>query len=400
MHFNIGENENELRGRIRDFVKTELPSDWFVYIWDEEAFTDEDFEFSVSISKKLSKKGWLTMSWPVEYGGKGASLWESAIFKEEAGYWSIPGTTMGVGGVDWIGPSLLKFGTEEQKKTYLPLISSGDVDGIWCAGYSEPDAGSDLANIRTQAVRENDYYVINGQKVWTSAAHRARWMWLAAVTDPNAPSKHRGISIFIVDMQSEGVTVNPIINYVGFHGFNEVFLDDVRVPVKNLVGEEGKGWNIMMFALTYERQGIGPLGCGFNKRLLDELVQYAKKTGCIRNPVIRHKLADCAIDVEMGRMLVNRTIWKISKGESVVHEPAIDKVIYDEGTKRLSITGMEILGEYSQVDPVHRNSRWTKLQGVIETAYWQHIGIAISAGSDDIERNIIGQYGLGLPKSY
>lgn len=399
MDFDFDENLDLLRREIRQFVKEELPPGWVMYRYEDES-RDEDWEFAMSISRKLSKRGWLTMSWPKEYGGRGATLWEQMVYREEAGYWAIPGVSMGIGGVDWVGPSLIDYGTDEQKKKYLPLIASGEPDGVWCTGYSEPDAGSDFASIRTQAVREKDGYVVNGQKIWTSAAHRARWMWLAAVTDPNASKKYRGISIFIVDMKSKGITVNPLINYTGYKIFNEVFLDDVRVPLENLVGEENRGWYQLMHALSYERGSVGPSACGFNRRVFDELVQYAKETGLFQDRVIRHKFADMAIEIEMAKMYVYQIIWKMSKGENPVHEPSMDKVFRDMVSERLSILGTEILGAYSQIDPLHRDSKWTKLRGCVESLYWLFPGASIAAGTAEIEKNIVGQFGLGLPKSY
>jgi len=354
----------------------------------------------MSISKKLSERGWLTMSWPEEYGGRGASLWEQLVYLEESGYWGIPGTMMGISGVAWVGPSLMIYGTDEQKEKYLPMIASGEPDGVWCTGYSEPNAGSDFANIQTRAVKERDEYVINGQKTWTSAAHRARWCWLAAITNPNAPKKHQRISIFIVDMRSKGVTVNPLINYAGYHIFNEVFFDDVRIPASNLVGTENRGWYQLMTALAYERGSLGPSGYGYNKRILDELVRYEKEANLFQRHDIRSKLADMTIEIEMQRMLVNQTTWRMSKGDMPTYEPSRDKIFNDQVQERLAIIGTEILGAYSQMDPLNRDSRWSKIRGCVESLYWLFPGISIAAGTDEIEKNIIGQFGLGLPKSY
>ncbi|MDY6843697.1 MAG: acyl-CoA dehydrogenase family protein [Thermodesulfobacteriota bacterium] len=399
MNFTFGEKEEALRRKIREFVKKELPPDWLGGTLGEES-SDEDWEFSMSISKKLSQKGWLTMAWPKEYGGMGASRWEQLVYSEEGGYWGIPGTSMGISGVGWVGPSLMLFGSEEQRKTYLPLIASGEPDGVWCTGYSEPNAGSDFANIKTRAVRDGDEYVINGQKIWTSSAHRARWCWLATKTQMNTPKKHHGISIFIVDMKSKGVTVRPIINYVGYHTFNEVFFDDVRVPTTNLVGEENRGWYHLMQSLSFERGGVAARGNGHNRRILDELILFAKENGLFQKPEIRRKLADVAIKVEMQKMLAYETIWKMDKGVIPIYEPSRDKVFNDQIVDTLAILGTEILGAYSQVDPLHKKSKWTKLKGCIENLYWQFPGTAIAAGSGEVARSIVGQFGLKLPKSY
>jgi 3-oxocholest-4-en-26-oyl-CoA dehydrogenase alpha subunit len=399
MDFKFGKREEALRREIQEFVKAELPPGWLISPFEEDS-RDEDWPFVMSISKKLSEKGWLTMSWPKEYGGKDASSLEQMVYREEVGYWGIPGTHMGVSGVGWVGPCLILFGTNEQKKKYLPLIASGEPDGVWCTGYSEPDAGSDLGNIRTLAVKKNGEYVINGQKIWTSAAHLAKWMWLAAVTEPNTPKKHQGISIFIVDMKSKGITVNSIINFIGYHTFNEVFFDDVRVPQENLVGDENRGWALLMNALSYERGFVSEMNCGYHKRILDELVQYARETGLFKEPRIRHELADCAIDVEISKILTYHTLWMKSKGKIPVFESSRNKVFNDLVMERLARTGMEILGIYSQIDPLYRDSKWTKLGGAIENLYWLSPGVSSAAGTDEIEKNVIAQFGLNLPKSY
>jgi len=404
MDFKFGEKEEKLRKEIREFVKAELPPGWLM-IGLEEGSKDEDWQFTMLMSKKLAERGWLTMAWPEKYGGRGASLWEQLVYKEESRYWSIPGTSMGVSGVNWVGPSLMLFGTEEQKEKYLPPIAAGEPDGVWCTGYSEPNAGSDFANLQTRAVKDGDGYIINGQKVWTSAGHRARWCWLAARTNPNTPKKHQGISIFIVDMKSKGVTINPILNYCGYHGFNEVFFDDVRIPAANLVGEENKGWYQLMTSLSYERGSVGSGAYGCNKRILDELIQYTKEVKhdgrpLFQNPVIRHELAERAAEIEAQRVLIYQTIWKMTRKEIPIYEPSRDKVFNDMVAERLAITGTKILGAYSQVDTQYKDSKWTKLKGCVESLYWLFPGTASAAGTDEIEKNIIGQFGLKLPKSY
>lgn len=399
MDFRLGKKEETLRKEIAEFAQKELPPGWIRVHLEEDAF-EEEWEFVLSISKKLAQKGWLTMSWPKEQGGLGASLFEQLVYREEAGYWSIPGVTMGVGGIDWVGPGLIQFGSEELKQKHLPLIASGGADGVWCTGYSEPDAGSDFASIRTGAVKKNGKYIINGQKIWTSAAHKARWLWLAAVTDPDAPSKHDGISIFAVDMKSEGLTVRPLVNYAGYHIFNELFFDNVEVPEKDLIGVENRGWYQLMHSLAHERSSIGPMCCGLYRRLLELLVEYTTEKGLFEDRVIQHKLADSAIDVEILRLFVYQTIWKMNTGERVIFEPSRDKVFTDIVSERLAITGTEILGAYSQIDSLQRDSKWTRLKGIVESLYWLFPGVAIAAGTDDIERNIIGQFALKLPKSY
>jgi len=401
MDFRLDEKELDLKEEIRKFAEAELPPDLVrSTVIDGELF--RDFEFEISMSRKLAQKGWLVMSWPEKYGGRGASLLEQTIYEMEIAYWGIPGAWMGISGIQWVGPCLMLFGTEEQREKYLPLIASGEKDGVWCTCYSEPNAGSDFANIRTRAVRDGDDYIINGQKVWTSAAHRARWCWLAARTASNVAKKHQGISIFIVDMKSPGVTINPILNYYGRHHFNEVFFDNVRVPASNLVGEENKGWYYLMQSLAFERRSLAPTTYGVCKRILEDLARNIGQTEhegqpLSQNPVIRAKLADLAVDLEVLKMFAFQIAWRISQGQIPTYESSRNKVMSDEVTKRVAITGAEILGIYSQVDP---DSEWAKLDGAIQGAYLGFPGQAIAAGTAEIEKSIIAQFRLGLPKSY
>jgi alkylation response protein AidB-like acyl-CoA dehydrogenase len=400
MDFRLGEKELALKEEIRKFAEAELPPDFVRSTVIDGEFPD--FEFEMSMSRKLAQRGWLAMSWPEKYGGRDASLFEQTVYEMEIAYWGIPGAWMGISGIQWVGPCLMMVGTGEQRERYLPLIASGGRDGVWCTCYSEPNAGSDFANIRTQAVRDGDDYVINGQKVWTSAAHRARWCWLAARTDASAAKKHKGISILIVDMKSPGVTVNPILNYYGRHHFNEVFFDNVRVPASNLVGEENKGWYYLMQSLAFERRSLAPTTYGACKRILEDLARYAGQTEyegrlLSENPLVRAKLADLAIDLEALKVFAFQLAWRISLGQIPTYESSRNKVMSDELTKRVAIAGAEILGIYSQVDP---DSEWAKLDGAIQGAYLGFPGQAIAAGTAEIEKNIIAQFRLGLPKSY
>ncbi len=399
MEFRFSEKEEALRKEIREFVKKEIPEGKRTTLFDEETHDDE-WEYGMNTARKLSKKGWLTLSWPKEYGGMGVSHWERAVWEEEVGYWAIPGTMMGVSGVGWVGPSLILFGTEEQKKKYLPLITSGDVDGVWCTGYSEPDAGTDFANIRTRAVKEGNEWVINGQKVWTSCAHRAKYYWLAVRTDPNVKKKHQGISLIIVDMKAPGVTVRPIISYAGHHILNEVFLDNVRVPLGNLVGQENNGWNMIMQALAFERGSMGINQYGADKRILEEMIEYCKESGLIKKPEVRQKLAELAMNIETLKLCTYQTIHVMDKGGMPIHEPCRDKAFHDRMLRTMAILGSEILNDYSTIDPIARDKKWARLQSAIEKQYCTLCGAAVAQGTTETQKNIIGQFALGLPRSY
>ncbi len=398
MDFQFGKKEEEFRSEIREFVKEHIPQNEYGHMFEEE-HEDKSWEFSMSIAKKLAQKRWLTLTWPKEFGGMGASFMERLVFSEEVGYWGIPGVGMGVSGTAWVGPSLMLFGTKEQQEKYIPLIAAGDPDGVWCTGYSEPDSGSDLASLQTSCVRDGDEYIINGQKVWTSAAHRSRWCWMAVRTDSNVKKKHHGLSLVIVDMKSEGLTVRPLKNYVGLHYFNEIFLSDVRIPVENLVGQENNGWNHLMQALSFER-GVALGFTASCRRMLDELINHTKETGLIKKTLVRQRLAELEADLEGARTLAYEAVWKMENGLSRIYEPSRDKANVDLLFEKMSRFGSDILGAFSQLDPLHADPRWAKIGGIYENLFHACPGIAIAAGTTDTQRNIVGQFGLQLPRSY
>ena len=396
MDYGFSKEEEKFRDEIREFVKEHIPPDRPLSMLDE-GETDEDWAFIMSISKKLARKKWLTLSWPKAYGGMEASHMQRLVFDEEVHYWGIPGTSMGISGTAWVGPSLMIFGTDEQKKKYLPPIAAGDEDGVWCTGYSEPDSGSDLASLQAFAEKVGDEYILNGQKVWTSVAHHARWMWLAARTDRNVTKKQDGISLFLVDMQSPGVKVSPLKNFVGGHVFNEVFFTDVKIPAKNLVGVENQGWAQLMTALSFER-GMVAGAISFAMRIVDELVEYTKEKGLINDPLVRDKLVELTIEVEKDRLLTREAIWKAQCGKMIIYEPSRDKTNADELVEKISKFGTELLGGYSLMDPQQPNNKWTRLKGMMENTYYTSIGMSVAAGTTDVNRNITAKFGLQLPK--
>ena len=401
MDFGLGQREEALRQDVRKFAEREIPDSCIVNFLDEES-RDEDWTFSLSVSKKLAEMGWLVMAWPRRYGGQDASHLEQMVFAMESAYWGIPGLSMGVSGTGWVGPSLMLYGNEEQRQKYLPMIASGSPDGIWCTGYSEPNAGSDFASIRTRAVRQGNEYIVNGQKVWTSCAHRARWCWLAVKTNSNGGKPQDGISLLIVDMKSPGITVKPLLNYSGEHIFNEVFFDNVRVPAVNLVGEENRGWHQLMKSLAYERHSFGGQSYGLGKRILYNLIKYVgetKRNGKLmaKDPVIRHTLAGLAVELETLKMFVYEIAWKLGEGTVPVYEASRNKSFADHLLEQLALAGTEILGACCQAG---QHSQQTRLKGLIQRQYLMSPGTAIAAGTDEIEKNIIGKFKLGLPRSY
>jgi alkylation response protein AidB-like acyl-CoA dehydrogenase len=298
-------------------------------------------------------------------------------------------------GVGWAGPTIIVYGTDEQKKRFLEPITSGTT--MWCQGFSEPNAGSDLANLQTRAVRDGDDYVINGQKIWTSGAHYADWMILIARTDQDAP-KHKGISYFLVDMKTPGITIRPLIDMMNNHGFNEIFFENVRVPRANLLGEENRGWYMATTTLDFERSSIG--GAVGARKMLDDLVTWTKETRSnghtvYDEPTVRWRLGEAAVEAELGKLLSYRVVTLQARGQVPNYESSIAKLFNTDMQLRMAKSGMEIMGLYGQLD--HKDSH-TPLQGRFERQYLWQTGLAVGGGTTEIQKNIIAMRGLGLPR--
>ena len=298
-------------------------------------------------------------------------------------------------GVGMVAPTLLMSGTEEQKQQHLPPIANGVIQ--WCQGWSEPNAGSDLASLTTRAVRDGDEYVINGQKVWTTGAHRANWCFMLARTDPEQP-RHRGLSFFLVDMKTPGITLRSIPNMANGHTFNELFFDDVRVPKRNMVGEENRGWYVSLITMNFERSGVAAFAS--LRRTIEELVQFCHQTKrdgqpLAKDPFVRHRLAQLFIENEVGHAMSRRVAWLQHKGEMAAAEASAAKVYGSELAQRLTYTACQILGLYSQVKA---GSKWAPFGGAFEATYQACPGMNIAAGSSEIMRNIIALRGLELPR--
>ncbi|MDY7018987.1 MAG: acyl-CoA dehydrogenase family protein [Chloroflexota bacterium] len=398
MDFGLSKEEEAFRQEIEQFMKGELPDGW-IGAGIEEEFSEEIWPLTQVMAKKLAAKGWLTLSWPREYGGLELSLMKQAIYSELVGYYGFLGTRMGCGGVEYIGPVIMLYGSEEQKIEYLRQIASAE--SWWCCGYSEPNAGSYIASLQCRAVREGDGYVINGQKIWTTAAHIANLGFVAARTDPIA-QRHRGISLFIVDMKSPGVTLRPLENSAGLKLFNEVFFDNVYVPEKNRLGEENKGWYCLMSAFNIERAaGPGLKPCAQCQRILDLLVSYVKEAQqnkyaiALDNSLVRHKLAETAVEIQAGRLFNYRVIYMMEKGMIAEQEASMSKLYSSELMQRVANTGMQILELYGQLE---KESPWVPLQGYLLSTYLMSIGFTIGGGTSEIQRNVIATRGLGLPR--
>ncbi len=385
MRFTFTPEQEAFRQEVRAFLREALPPDWDGGIGTDE---EEGFLGSREFMKKLAKRGWIAPAWPKEYGGAGMTIWEQAIYNEEMAYHRAPLTNLAA--VGYLGPTLIMYGTEEQQREHLPGITSGEV--VWCQGYSEPNAGSDLASLQTRAVIDGDDFVINGQKIWTSQAHYADWMFLLARTDPDAP-KHKGISFLLVDMKTPGITIRPLINMANQKGFNEVFFENVRTPRRNLVGELNRGWYVGTTTLDFERSSLA--GSAGNRRTLEELTAFVRETKAGRQPVVRHRLADLWIELETSRLLSFRVLAMQERGLVPNYEASIVKTFNSEYTQRLARVGLNLLGLYGQLHP---RSPYAKLQGRFERQYLISVGSTIAGGTSEIQRNIIATRGLGLPR--
>ncbi|HLZ69015.1 MAG TPA: acyl-CoA dehydrogenase family protein [Dehalococcoidia bacterium] len=393
MDFQFTRDEEAFRGEVRGFLDRELPAGWDARFDGSEQpgpANDALWAFSRGFTHKLAASQWLAMAWPKAYGGLEAPHMQQLIYNEEMAYRSAPGG--GGMGVAWVGPAIMLYGTDAQKQRFLPRITSGE--DVWCTLYSEPGAGSDLAALQTRAVADGDDFVINGQKIWTSGAHRSNWGWLAARTDPDAP-KHKGISTFVVPMDAPGVSIRPLINIAGHHGFNEVFFENVRIPKDYLVGEQNRGWYQVAVALDFERSGIAAYANG--RRTLETLAEFAKENPetTRRDPGLRLKLADRAVELNVGTQLAYRIPWMQSQGKIPNHEASMSKLYGSELSQRIALTGIQLLGQFGSLKP---GSKWAKLKGRMADAYESAVSATIAAGTSEIQRGIIAGRGLGLPR--
>jgi alkylation response protein AidB-like acyl-CoA dehydrogenase len=398
MDLRLTPGEERFRDEFRAWLRSHIPENWDPSTGHEDESSRARFDFLRSWQKKMYEAGWVGIHWPKEYGGRGASLIEQTIFIEEMARASAP-PLINVLGLSLLGPTLIAYGSEDQKKRFLANILSADE--IWCQGYSEPNAGSDLASLRSEAVLEGDHFVVNGQKTWTSFGHYADWCFAVVRTDPNA-AKHKGLTYMLVDMHSPGVSVRPLKQMTGDSEFNEVVFQNVRVPVENVVGKVNDGWNIAIATLMFER---GTLGASLQitfKRQIERLIQLAKmldRNGkpASEDPIIRQKLAQMYTEIEIFRLNQMRTTTRMSKSGVPGPEGSIQKIFWSEMNQRLQQVAMEMLGPYGQLT---RESSYSIDRGQWAHAYLRSRGNTIEAGTSEIQRNIIGHFVLGLPKSY
>jgi len=397
MDFRLTPAQESFRDEVRDWLKRNLPKEWTSRaISGPDIPRAEAYEFLRQWQKRLYEAGFIGLTWPKEYGGRGLTFMEEMILHEEMALAKAP-PLLNILGIGMAGPTIIAYGTEEQKQRYLAKILS--CDEIWCQGYSEPNAGSDLASLQTRAVRDGDHFVVNGQKVWTSLAQAADWMMLLARTDPGVP-KHNGITYFLLDMHSPGVSVRPLRQLTGDAEFNEVFFENVSVPAENVLGGVNNGWQVGITTLMYERLA---LGFGLQVRLriaLDALIGLArqsKKNGdsATRDPLVRQKLAQLWIDTEVFKYTGARAITKLLKGEVPGAEASAGKIWWCESHQRLQDLAMELLGPYHQL---MGGTDWAIDQGLWQYTFLRSRANSVEGGTTEIQKNIIGERVLGLPK--
>jgi len=390
MDFSFTEDEERFRQEVQSFITKEKKADMPSCIYPE---TKGEVEYYCEMKRKVGARGWHSLAWPKEYGGQD-SVVKQFIVSEGFYFNEIPGPD--IISDNMVAPTLIQFGTEEQKREFLPAIASGET--TWCQGFSEPEAGSDLFALRTQAVEEDDCYIINGQKVWTSQARVADWMFLLARTEQDLALRHRGVSAFVLDMIAEGVTVRPLRNAAGA-SFGEVFFDNVVVPKTNLVGEKNQGAKASLAMLGYERSGIHRIRMA--QACLSRLVEYAKNTthngaALMNDQVVRHRLADIFVEGEACQLLAYRVLHLQTKGGEIDYFASMSRLAGTLFQQHVGEASIEILGQYAQLEP---GSRWTPMQGIIERHYLMSLPATVGAGTAEIQRNTIAERGLGLPRS-
>lgn len=393
MDFGYTPEEIEYREKLSAFLDKEMTEEIARQNWEDLGVGPEAREFS----RKLAAFGFLGMSWPKEYGGQGLSQTYDFILLDELGKRWGAHVPLDVG-YTMVGPTILRRGSEAIKKEFIPQIIEGEIE--FCLGYTEPDAGSDLASLRMEAVEDGDDYIINGQKTFNTECHYSEYHWLAARTDLNPESpKHRSITMFIVDMNSPGITVRPMMTMSG-EQTNEVFYDNVRVPKNRIVGEPNKGFYYVMEALASERNQVF-----IPARLmpiLNELIQYVKETKHNGNPLAadpltRDRLAQAAIELEVAGVLADHSRWLESNGMPLPYEAEVTKIFISEAEQRLANAGMEILGLYSQL---LEGSKYVPIRGRISWEWLHSFMTTLGGGTSEVGRSVIAQRGLGLPRSF
>ena len=376
MDLTLSPSEEAFRDELRAWLKDNHPG--------REPEGDlASFEFRRAWQRKLHEAGWAGVSWPKEYGGRGATLVEQAIYNEEFVRAQAP-STANVLGLAMGGPTVIAHGTEEQKRRYLePILSAEE---IWCQGFSEPGSGSDLASVKTRAVRDGGEWIVTGQKVWTTLAHHAKWCMLVARTDPDAP-RHKGLTYFLMDMEQDAVQVRPLRQITGEAEFNELFIEEARIPHENIVGGEGNGWAVAITTLMHERATLA-FGLQIRVRItLGELLAEARESGAAADPVVRDRLAQLYIESEVLRLNALRGLSSIMRTGVPGPEGSLGKWQWAEVNQALTELAVELRGPRAVLD----DDRWTY-------RFLRARANSIEGGTTEILKNIVAERVLGLPR--
>ena len=392
MDLNLSPSELQFRDGLRAWLAENLAPNWRTEFAKIEGKQDQ-FEYLRTWQRKVYDGGWAGIAWPKAFGGRGATVIEQVLFTEEmsrAGAPNLPGVL----GLQLVGPTTITHGTEAQKERFLRKILSGEE--IWCQGFSEPNAGSDLAALRTDAKRDGDHFIVNGQKVWTSYGWAADWCELVVRTDADVP-RHKGLTVLLVDMKSPGIEVRPLRQMTGESEFNELFFTDVRVPVENVLGKVNDGWSVAIGTLMHERATLGAGVQIVIRRGFERLVEIARSLNKINDPLVRQKLAQCYADIEIMRLNQMRAYSKMANGGTPGPEGSIQKLFWTELNQRFQQVAQEVLGPYGQLT---KGSDYAIDDGIWTYSYLRARGNTIEAGTSEIQRLILGHFVLGLPKSY
>src|SRR5262245_25255347 len=391
MNFDFTENEEVFRKEVRAWLEANVPDDLRGRAFASSRADVDEVRRLRAWQKTMWQAGYVGMNWPTEFGGRGAGLTEQIILFQEMARAESP-QFVNRGGLSSLGPTLMKYGTPAQQKKHLQNILTADE--LWCQGFSEPNAGSDLANLQTRGVLEGDHFVVNGQKVWTSMAHVAEWCFLLVRTNPDA-SKHKGISFLLVDMKTPGITVRPLRQLTGEAEFNEVFFDYVRVPRENLVGKLNEGWSVAITTLAYERDLLTFIRHISLRNALHRLVRLVQEQRKGANPILRQKLAALWIGEQALQLNGYRSLTKILRGGAPGPEGSTSKLFWSQLDQELAHVATEVIGPYSQIA---HGSDWAPDDGQWEFYELLARGSGIRAGTSEILRNILAERVLGLPK--
>ena len=391
MNFDFSAHEEAFRKDVRRWLETHLPDDLRGRAFASSRADREEVRRLRAWQRAMHEAGYVGMDWPREFGGRGASIVEMVILYQEMARAESP-QLVNRGGISMLGPTLMKHGTPAQQKRFLPRILTAEE--VWCQGFSEPNAGSDLASLQTRAVREDDQFVVNGQKVWTSMAHVADWCFLLVRTDPTAP-KHRGISFLLVDMTTPGIAVRPLRQITGEAEFNEVFFDNVRVPADHLVGRLNEGWSVAITTLAYERDLLTFIRHVSLRNALHRLVRLVQRQKTSVDPIVRQKVAGLWIGEQALQLNGYRSLTNILRGGAPGPEGSISKLFWSQVDQDLAQVATEVIGPYSQIT---QGSPWAPDEGQWEFYELLARASGIRAGTSEILRNILAERVLGLPK--